>query len=166
MMRAVLLIALAAPAATALPALAAEQPRPMFSAADAADATAVVHRYFAAFTAKDCGTMRAVFNAPYLMGGRELTALPDLDAVLQRYQAIRGPLDQADYSASKAVEVRITPLHAGSALANVHWRRLKKDGGLLNEGAEMMLVAKVDGQWKITGVLPEDLRQYQKAKAP
>jgi len=47
------------------------------------------------------------------------------------------------------------------AMANVHWRRLKKDGSLLNEGAEVLLTAKAGGQWKMTGVIPEDLRQFK-----
>jgi hypothetical protein len=139
----------------------APQPAPMFTPADAAAARAVIDRYFAAFSAKDYATFRQVFTAPYVWGGRQFTTLPTLDDVVQRYQAIRSPLEQADYSASKAVEVRIVPLSANGAFAHVHWRRLKKDGGLLNEGAEVLILAKVDGQWKLTGVVPEDLRQFR-----
>jgi hypothetical protein len=140
------------------------QPPPMFSSADAAAATAVIHRYFAAFTAKDYGAFREVFNAPFVQGGREYRILPSLDDVMTMYRGIRDPLDQRDYSASKVVEMRVVPLHAASALAHLHWQRLKKDGSLLNEGAEVLVLAKVDGQWKITGVLGEDLRQFAAAR--
>jgi hypothetical protein len=140
---------------------APRQPPPMFGPADATAARAVIDRYFAAFSAKDYATFREVFTAPYVWGGRQFSTLPTLDDVVQRYQGIRNPLDQADYSASKVVEARIVPLHANGALAHTHWQRLKKDGGLLNEGAEVLLLAKVDGQWKLTGVIPEDLRQFR-----
>jgi hypothetical protein len=148
---------LAAGAAAAQPPV----PRPMFTAADAAAVTATVHRYFAAFSAKDYGVFREVFNAPFVTDGRPMGIIPTLDLVIQRYEGIRDPLDKADYAVSKAVEVRLIPLRAESALANLHWQRLKKDGGLLDEGAEVMVLAKVDGQWKITGNLGEDLRQFR-----
>lgn len=147
---------IAVPAAAQAPA-----PPPMFSPADAAAATAVIHRYFAAFTAKDYAVFREVFNAPFLQTGRQITTIPTLDGVMQLYEGIRNPLDQADYSASKATEVRLMPLHTNSALANVHWQRFKKDGGLLNEGAEVLVLMRVDGQWKISGVMGEDLRQFR-----
>jgi hypothetical protein len=74
---------------------------------------------------------------------------------------IRNPLDQADYSASKATEVRLIPLQTNLTLANVHWQRFKKDNSLLNEGAEVLVLMRVDGQWKISGVMGEDLRQFR-----
>lgn len=161
---------LALVASLAFPWTAAAQPaspqpqQPMFSEADAAAAKATIDRYFAAFSVRDYPAFRQVFTVPYLMGGRALETLPTLDAVMQRYLAVRERLDKADYASSKAAEVRLTPLGDVSALANVHWQRFKKDGSLLNEGAEILLLAKVDGAWKLTGVLPEDLRAFAAAR--
>jgi hypothetical protein len=148
-------------AAVAAPALA-QSPPPMFTPADEAAARAMIDRYFAAFSAKDYGVFRQVFHAPFVTTReRQLTVLPTLDAVAQMYEAIRNPLDQADYSSSQASEVRVEPLSGASALAHVHWRRMKKDGTLFDEGAEVLVLAKVDGTWKISGVLGEDLRQFR-----
>ena len=143
-------------------AQAKRTPPPMFSDADAAAVRTLIDRYFTAFSVKDYATFAQVFTAPYLMAGREgLATIPTVEGVVERYKAIRVPLENADYSASQVVEMRLTPLSGRMAMANVHWRRLKKDGSLLNEGAEVLLTAKAGGQWKMTGVIPEDLRQFK-----
>lgn len=144
-------------------AQAPQAPPPMFAEADAEAAKAVIHRYFAAFTAQDYGAFRELFNTPYVMGGRSLNALPTLDDVTRQYQGIRDAVGKQDYSASRAANIRIEPLSGTSALAHTHWERLKRDGSLLNEGAEVLMMTKVDGRWRITGVLPEDLRQFRAA---
>jgi hypothetical protein len=135
-------------------------PPPPFSEADRAAAEAVVHRYFAAFSVKEFATFREVFTVPFVVGGREMSVETALEQTAGRYERLRNSFDAQDYSASKATEVRIIPLHAASALAYIHWQRFRKSGAVLNEGAEVMILAKVGGAWKITGNLGADLRSF------
>lgn len=137
-----------------------QTPPPPFSEADRAAAEAVVHRYFTAFSVKDFVTFREVFNAPFVVGGREMSVETALEQTTSRYERLRNSFDAQDYSASKATEVRIIALHPTGALAYIHWQRLRKNGALLNEGAEVMILAKIAGQWKITGNLGADLRSF------
>jgi hypothetical protein len=141
---------------------AMEAPMPVFSDADRSAIPAVIHNYFAAFTAKDYGSFDKHFQAPFLGYGREPVIVATFDEVLKRYQGIRDPLDAADYSASKATEIRLIPMTPFLAQANVHWQRFKKDGTLLNEGSEFMLMSKSTGTWKIAGVLPQQFLLYGK----
>jgi hypothetical protein len=138
----------------------APAPPPPFSEADRAAAEAVVHRYFAAFSVKDFATFREVFTVPFVVGGREMSVETALEQTTGRYERLRNSFDVQDYASSKATEVRVIPLHAASALAYLHWQRFRKSGDLLNEGAEVMILAKVAGQWKITGNLGADLRSF------
>jgi hypothetical protein len=102
-----------------------------------------------------------VFTAPFVMSGRQFQTLPDLDAVTAQYRGVRERLDGDDYSASRVAEMRVIPLSGRMALTPLHWERLRKNGALLNEGAETYVLAKVDGQWRMMGVLPYDLRQFR-----
>lgn len=135
---------------------------PPYTDADTAAIQSVIHRYFAAFTAKDYGTFGEYFQAPFVGFGRDAAIVPTFEEVLKQYQSIRDPLDNADYSASKAAEIRVTPLNPARALAAVHWQRFKKDGSLLNEGAEFLIMSKTTGSWKIAGVMGQQLQFYGK----
>lgn len=152
-------------ALTALPAVALAQPapqRPRFTVADETAAKALVRSYFDAFTAKDYAAFRdTYFTAPFvLMQDGKYATLPNVAAVVDFYRGVRDPLDQADYSKSTAPEIRIQPITGTSAFAHIHTRRLRKDGSTLRENSEMLVLAKVDGRWKISGVLPEDMDRF------
>lgn len=135
-------------------------PSPAFVAADRAAIESVIHRYFDAFTRKDYGSFGDYYQAPFLAFGRDAVVVPTLEEVVQRYRGIRDPLDQADYSASKAVEIRITPVTVMRALANLRWQRLRKDGSVLDEGSEFMIMSKTTGTWKIAGVMGQQLALF------
>ena len=139
---------------------AQESPATSFTAADRAAIPAIIHSYFAAFTAKNYGVFDKHFQAPFVSYGREPVVIATFAEVLKRYQGIRDPLETADYSASKATEIRLIPMTPLLAMANVHWQRLKKDGTLLNEGSAFMLMAKSTGTWKISGVLPQQFQLF------
>jgi hypothetical protein len=140
----------------------AQSPVPSFTDSDRAAIPAIIHSYFAAFTAKEYGVFDKHFQAPFVGYGREPVVIATFEEVLKRYQGIRDPLDAADYSASKATEIRLIPMTPLLAMANVHWQRLKKDGTLLNEGSEFMLMSKSTGTWKIAGVFPQQFQLYGK----
>lgn len=138
----------------------AQAPPAPFGPADRTQIETVVHAYFAAFTAKDWAGMARVFQAPFVSIGVENVTVPTVDDVVARYRGIREPLDQQDYSQSLAAEIRVTETVTNRAIADVHWKRLKKDKTLLVEFSEFLLMSKTSGSWKIAGVMAHPLPLY------
>jgi hypothetical protein len=145
------------------PSPKADRTPALFEAADKTAITDLINGYFHAFTVKDYTALPNFFQAPFLTSFSQASTIGTLDEVVQRYHDIRDPLDQTDYAASKVEEMRITAVSAKSALADIHWRRYKKDGSLFNEGSEIMVVSKSSGSWKISGSVGQDLSQFGKA---
>ena len=104
--------------------------------------------------------MARVFQAPFVSIGVENVTVPTVDDVVTRYRGIREPLDQQDYSQSLAAEIRVTATIANRAIADVHWKRLKKDKTLLVEFSEFLFMSKTSGAWKIAGVMAHPLPLY------
>jgi hypothetical protein len=140
------------------PALA--QPS-VFTPQDDAAIRAVIDGYFAAITVKDYPTIEKLAHAPYVVWGPEFRTLPTMTEVMARYRQTGDSLNLPDYKLSRAIEVRVEPLHGRVAMAHVHWERLKKDGSRLNEGAEVLVMSKVDDDWKISGNFGEALREFR-----
>jgi hypothetical protein len=124
-----------------------------------------VNAYFDGFTRKDWTAFRACFQPPYMMWavGTPPNTFATLDDIVTRYQGVRAPLDNVDYAVSRAAQVTVRPLTITSALADVHWRRDKRDGSLLSEGAEILTLVKTAAGWKINGNIAERLDQYGKS---
>jgi hypothetical protein len=154
--RTVLLAALALVAAT--PALA--QP-PVFTPQDETAIRKVIDGYFAAITIKDYPAIETLAHAPYVVWGPEFRTLPTMSEVMARYRRTGDSLNLPDYKLSRAIEVRVEPLHGRLAMAHVHWERLKRDGSRLNEGAEVLVMSKIDDAWKISGNFGEALREFR-----
>jgi hypothetical protein len=148
----------------AAPAVALAQPPgppPMYSPEDEAAIRSIVDRYFAAITVRDYAAIEQIAHAPYVIWGPEFALIPTMDGVMERYRKIRDALDPSDYALSRAIEVRVKPLHGRVAMAHVHWERLKKDGGRLNEGAEVLVMSKIGADWKISGNFGETVRDFR-----
>ena len=78
--------------------------------------------------------------------------LESVDAVITFYRNQRESLEKRNYDHSGIVSTRIIPLTADDALINVAYRRYKKDGSLLEEGAALYPVSKSSGDWKLRGL--------------
>lgn len=137
--------------------------RPAFQPAEAAQIKALIDNYFEGFTAKDYQKFPQFFQVPFLnlRNGRPAVQ-NDLGEVLKSYEHIRDSLDHTDYAVSKPEQIRITALSADSALVNILWRRYKKDGSLLNDGAEFYVACKSSGQWKLCGNIGQEMDQFAK----
>jgi hypothetical protein len=134
-----------------------------FTPADAADVRATVDRYFDAFSKRDFAAFNDLFQAPFLVfgaGGGQL--IETVNEVVARWTRVRTALDDRDYARSSATDVRVTALDGARALANVRWQRFKRDGGVLDEGAEFYAVCKNSGRWKLCGNLGQSLAQFGK----
>ena len=140
-------------------------PSPTFEAAENAAVRDLITSYFRAFTVKDYDGLRTIFQAPFTIWS--VAAAPNVVATLNEivmlYRGIRDPLDGTEYASSRAFRMSITPLSATSALVDVHWRREKKDGSVLEEGAEVLTVMKTSNGWRINGNIARSLSQYGKA---
>lgn len=139
-------------------------PPPVFSEADKADVRAVVDKYFASFTRRDYDALRSVFQTPWTLWplGGQPTVLMNVEEVVTRSKTTREGLEGTTYGVSRVERMTITPLSSSTALADVHWRRDKKDGSLFGEGAEILTVVKTPAGWRINGNMPRALSHYGK----
>jgi hypothetical protein len=149
--------------ALALPALSQPAPPAPFAPADKAEVEKVINDYFQAFTDKNYDRVRDSFQAPFVnLSGGGSVVISTLDDAVGNYRRIRESLEGSGYAASKAVEIRITALANNGVIANIHWQRLKKDGSLLNEGSEFMIVTRESGRWKICSSIGQNLADFGK----
>ena len=125
----------------------------------------MIERYFHTFTIKDWdgfrGSVRVLFTVWRV--GRTPDVVTTLDDVVARLRAAREALETTDYAVSKVERMVITPLSANAALVDIHWRRDKKDGALLVEGAEILAVSRTADGWKITANMARTLGQFGKS---
>jgi len=121
--------------------------------------SAAVNQYFLAFSNKDYDALRVSVQAPFVVFNRTgVNTLATADDVVSAYRATMERLDQVQYGATRTDAIRVIPLTAETALANVQWHRDRKDGTLLQEGAEVLMLIKASGAWKISGMLSQDRR--------
>src|SRR5580698_617013 len=88
--------------------------------------------------------------------------LESVDAVITFYRNQRESLEKRNYDHSGIVSTRIIPLTADDALINVAYRRYKKDGSLLEEGAAFYPVSKSSGDWKLRGAVAQEPKYFGK----
>ncbi|MEQ1581804.1 MAG: hypothetical protein ABL964_14530 [Steroidobacteraceae bacterium] len=62
----------------------AQSPAPFFTGSDRAAIPAIIHSYFAAFTAKDYGAFDKHFQSPFVSYGREPVIIATFEEVLVR----------------------------------------------------------------------------------
>ena len=131
-----------------------------FTAKDSGAIRALMRDYFAAFTARDYPALERYFTVPFVFVGPRPRVITNLAVVLRAWRAIRASLEHSAYAASKIVQVRVIPMTGTQAMADVHWQRLRRDGTLLNQGAELYLVTKKSGQWQIDGHMEQALALF------
>ena len=134
----------------------------LFGDADKRAIEQLYDRYGQAFIMKDYNALRECVQAPFVLFADELRTLKSVEAVLAMYQTLREALDQRGYGYSVVVETHIIPLTADSALINAAFRRYKKDGSLLEEGAAIYAVYKSSGTWKLRGAGRQHLQYFGK----
>lgn len=120
-------------------------------------------RYVTAFIKQDYTALRDSVQAPFVVSaGGALQSLGSVDAVEDHYRKQRGALEKRGYNDAKITAMRITALTPDSALINASYRRFKKDGSVLEEGAAVYPVCKSSGAWKLCGVMGQDPRHFGK----
>ena len=152
------------PASAAAQPSSAQPPAPAppahFTAQDTEAVRTLIRNYFAAFTAKKFALFDEYFTAPFMMAGATPTLLPTLPDVIRVWRGIRERLDHTAYATSQAVEIRVIAVTPERALANIHWKRFTRSGALMSEGAEFYFVTRRSGQWKIDGLMGQQLALF------
>ena len=131
--------------------------------AQAAAIRKMYDRYVQAFVKQDYAVVRECVHAPFVApAGGSLQTLGSVDAVVDYYRKLRGALEQRGYADAKITAFRVTALTAESALINASFRRFKKDGSVLEEGAAVYPICKSAGTWKLCGVMTQDAKYFGK----
>ena len=114
--------------------------------------------YNAALVAKDYAKLRAEYlYVPFTLTGQLIPQIiTDLDIVLAGLRKTRDSLDALGYETSKVLNPRISILNSDAALLNCRIQHYKKDGSLIAERANFYILIKVNGAWKLGGVMPQD----------
>ena len=135
----------------------------MFGDSDKLAIEQMYGRYLQAFIKRDYATLRECVQAPFVVfTNGDMQTLPSADAVLAYFRGQLATLDQRNYGHAEIVNTRITPLTVDSALINKAYRRYKKDGLLLEDGAAMYPVSKSSGVWKLRGLVGQESRYFGK----
>jgi hypothetical protein len=139
-----------------------EQEAHGFGEADKLAIEKMYDRYAQAFIKKDYAALRECIQTPFVfLPGRGIM-VESVDAVITFYRNQRESLEKQNYDHSDIVSTRITPLTADDALINVAYRRYKKDGSLLEEGAAFYPVSKSSGDWKLRGAVAQEPKYFGK----
>jgi hypothetical protein len=121
--------------------ICAQEPRG-FGDSDKLAIEQMYDRYTEAFITRDYAKLREYIQLPFVTFQAEVRVLGSLDEVLAFYRPIRDSLDQRSFDHGEVVGKRIVALAADRALLNTAYRRYRKDGSLLEEGAAAYLVSK------------------------
>lgn len=114
--------------------------------------------YSQAFVNKDYDQIRDLVQVPFFRWSDGVTAVFETpDEVINFYRSAREPLDARGYKTSRAdlSHARISLLSPTRVLFSVRYRRYKADGSLLEEGAQVYLMSKASGKWKVQGLMAQ-----------
>lgn len=138
-----------------------QRPAPL-SETDVDEVHELIDFYFLTFSEGDFERFATVFSVPYYMPRNPL--IDSVDQIVDRYRGFRQDAidDNPNYQASIASRIKVVPLWFGGVLAQVHWQRLSSENELIVEAAEVMFIMKQNSEWKIAGLLPMDLREWDK----
>lgn len=136
-----------------------------FGASDKAAIEQLFDRYSLAYSKKDYAALRDCLQVPFIRLSAD-TEMWDvqrtMDEAMTYYKNHREALDKDNYDHSEYVRMEIIALRANRALVEQVYRRYRKDGTLLLEAAAIYVVNKSSGEWKICGILSQDLEEYGK----
>ena len=120
-------------------------------------------RYLQAFIVQDYVSLRECIQAPFVVFARgDMRSFDSADAAIDFIRTQRQMLEQKAYLRADILKTQITALSVNSALVNKSYRRYKKDGSFLEEGAAVYPVSKSAGVWKLRGLIPQEPKHFGK----
>ena len=146
------------------PCVALAQQTARFEQSDVAAIDQLIERYNQAFSVRDYVKLKDYLQAPFVgfapfLGFGNVLSM---DGVVDAYKVLREGLDAQQYQRSTLVRRQITALSNDRALVNGVYRRYRKDGSVLVEGALVYLVTKSSGTWRLCGILAQDMSEFGK----
>ena len=127
----------------------------MSDQADIAAIEALYDTYFDAWNRKDLNTLSGLFGFPMVVGGggRAPESVPDAAAYRARMQAILDDIESRGWTRSVLDERHVGLMAGDTGVITVHYHRDRSDGSELEGGTSNYLTRKLDGRWKIVGML-------------
>ena len=100
---------------------------------------------------------------PFIVVDSTTRLVGDLNAVAEGLRKVREAMDQQGYATSTLGPARFIRLAEDRVLVERAVRHLKHDGSLLAERANVYIVRKSSGRWRIAGTMPQDPKFVGKA---
>ena len=118
--------------------------------------------YNRALIEKNYTALREHLESPFIVIDDTSRVVSDMDTVIEGFRRRREGMDPQGYSTSTPGPALFLPLTESRVLMNRAIRHYKKDGTLLEEQANVYIVSRSSGRWRILGVMPQDPSQVGK----
>ena len=93
---------------------------------------------------------------PFVVVDDASRVITSVDAVIAGLRMTRESYEAAGYTTTEIAPSRVSVLANDRLLLNYRLRHLKKDGSLLAERANLYVMVRVAGVWKVGGIIPQD----------
>ena len=124
------------------------------------DVTAMMERYVSALNRLDSKYIgESTFSNPSIANGADGVVVKTPEQIAKQYAGTNKSLIEAGWEKSVIGRYDICVLSRNSALADISWKRVKKDGYILVEGAGTYVVIKDKSGWHITMILGHALNK-------
>ena len=114
--------------------------------------------YNRALVEKDDKLLREQLAVPFIVVDATTRLVNDLSVVVEGLRKVREAMDVQGYATSTLGPARFIRLTEDRVLVDRAVRHLKHDGSLLVERANVYIVGKSSGRWRIAGTMPQDLK--------
>lgn len=111
--------------------------------------------YFSTWNRKDVDGLSDLFAFPLIIGGggRAPVTVPDAATYRDRMRGLLADLEARGWTKSILDELHVGLMAGDTGVITIHYHRDQADGTLIESGTSNYLTRKIDGQWKIIGML-------------
>ena len=126
--------------------------------------------YRATFARYDADALAALFAFPFqavgsLDDGATITAAENLDGWRPVLEGLLGMYRTLGVAGGEPLELDATELTPQTGSARVHWQLRREDGSTIYEFTAVYTLARVDGAWRVAGIVHDELPKLQAALA-
>jgi hypothetical protein len=118
--------------------------------------------YNRALIEKDYVALREHLESSFIVIDATTQVVSDLDAVIEGFRRRREAMDPQGYATSTPGAAHFLVLTEDRVLMDRAVRHYKRDGTLLQEQANVYIVSRSSGRWRIAGVMRQDPSQVGK----